>query len=408
MKRGLGIDVLTAARQRIARVFDEFDKVIVSFSAGKDSTVMLHLVMEEASRRDRRVGVLLVDLEAQYALTIEHALRCVDLYRDRIDLYWLALPIALRNAVSQLEPKWLAWDPNARGLWVREPPACAITDETAFPWFHRGMEFEELVPAFQSWYANGDLTAVLVGIRAQESLNRWRSVASDRKRTFSGLKWTTWNGGSVFSAYPIYDWTTEDIWRFHARYPALPYNRIYDRMHAAGLSLHQQRICQPYGDDQRRGLWLYHILEPETWGRVVARVAGANSGALYVQERGSIMGNHHVTKPEGHTWQTYAELLLSTMPPQHAEHYRAKIGVFLAWYARRGFAAGIPDEADPKQEAARTAPSWRRVCKMLLRNDYWAKGLSFTMHKSDAYEAYVRIQKARGTYYQRDFSHVRR
>lgn len=50
-RRGMGVDVLTAARQRIARTFDDFDRVCVSFSAGKDSTVMLHLVAEEARRR---------------------------------------------------------------------------------------------------------------------------------------------------------------------------------------------------------------------------------------------------------------------------------------------------------------------------------------------------------------------
>jgi predicted phosphoadenosine phosphosulfate sulfurtransferase len=50
-KRGLGIDVLTAARQRVSLVFDDFERVAVSFSGGKDSTVLLHLVMEEAVRR---------------------------------------------------------------------------------------------------------------------------------------------------------------------------------------------------------------------------------------------------------------------------------------------------------------------------------------------------------------------
>ena len=33
-------------------------------------------------------------------------------------------------------------------------------------------------------------------------------------------------------------------------------------MAMAGLTVHQMRICQPYGDDQRRGLWLFHLIEP--------------------------------------------------------------------------------------------------------------------------------------------------
>jgi predicted phosphoadenosine phosphosulfate sulfurtransferase len=65
-KRGLGTNVLIAAKQRVAWTFDTFERVYTSFSGGKDSTVMLHLVMEEAEKRGRRAGVLLVDLEGQW------------------------------------------------------------------------------------------------------------------------------------------------------------------------------------------------------------------------------------------------------------------------------------------------------------------------------------------------------
>ena len=98
-KLPLGIDVLTAARQRIAKVFDDFPRIYVSCSFGKDSTVMLHLVMDEAIKRNRSVGLLFVDLEAQYKLTIDHGLELLDLYRKHLDVFWVALPLNLRNAV---------------------------------------------------------------------------------------------------------------------------------------------------------------------------------------------------------------------------------------------------------------------------------------------------------------------
>ena len=68
-------------------------------------------------------------------------------------------------------------------------------------------------------------------------------------------------------------------------------------MQMAGVKISQQRLCQPYGDDQRRGLWLYHILEPDTWFKLVNRVNGANSGALYIQENGNMTGYNKITKP---------------------------------------------------------------------------------------------------------------
>lgn len=392
-KNYLDIDVLMAAKQRIAKVFDDFPRVYVSFSGGKDSSVMLHLVMEEAIKRNRKVGVLLVDLEGMYKITIEHIQAMYDLYADHIEPYWVCLPIRLRNAVSVFEPRWMCWEPGKEDVWIRQPPPMAITDEMFFPFFRRGMEFEEFVPLFGKWYGDGKLTACFVGIRSDESLNRYRTIKG-KKSMFEGLQWTTWLGDGLYNIYPIYDWKVSDVWLYNTRYHK-PYNKLYDYMHQAGLTPSQMRICQPYGDDQRKGLWLFHVIEPETWARVVARVNGANQGAMYVRETGDIMGNIKISKPEGHTWESFAHLLLESMPPQTKDHYEDKIAVFLHWWQAHGYPDGIPDEADIHLEAAKKVPSWKRVCKALLRNDYWCKGLSFTQTKSEAYEKYKKVMKRR-------------
>ncbi len=394
-KLRLGMDVLTAARERVAWTFDRFDRIYLSFSAGKDSTVMLHLVAAEARKRGRRFGLLLVDLEGQYRVTMEHAADCYREYADCCEPYWVALPIALRNAVSVYEPKWLCWEPGKEEVWIRQPPADAITDHEHFPFFRSAMEFEEFVPEFGEWYAQGEATACFVGIRSDESLNRFRTIASTSKTTVDGKQWTSMVTPNVANVYPIYDWRTEDIWTFHGKHPDLAYNRLYDLMGMAGLKISQMRICQPYGDDQRRGLWLFHLIEPETWARVVARVNGANSGATYVREWGNMTGYRKITKPPGHTWQTFAALLVDSMPPHMMQHYRDKIMLFEKWWVERGYPDGIPDEAPYELEAKRIAPSWRRVCKTLLRNDYWGKGIGFSQQKSGAYAAYQATMRKR-------------
>lgn len=394
-KRYLTTDVLTAARERVEWTFDHFPRVYLSYSAGKDSTVMLHLVTEEARKRGRRFGVLLVDLEGQYRCTIEHAQAQLDACVDVADPFWVCLPIALRNAVSVFQPKWECWDPDVEEAWIRRPPEGAITDPDTFDWFHRGMEFEDFVPLFGEWYAQGEDTACMVGIRSDESLNRYRTIASTSKVRIDGKAYTTQVTENVANVYPIYDWRTQDIWTWHARNPDAEVNPLYDLMHRAGVPLGHQRICQPYGDDQRRGLWLFQLIEPETWARVVARVNGANGGALYVQEWGSVNGYRKITKPPGHTWRSFAELLLASMPPHMEEHYRNKVLLHVKWWQERGFPDGIPDESPHELEAARKAPSWRRVCKSLLRNDYWGKGLGFSQHKSDAYKAYLDLMRRR-------------
>lgn len=394
VKRGLGISVLEAARQRIAWTFDTFPRIYVSFSGGKDSSVMLHLVMEEAIRRGRKVGLLFVDWEAQYQLTIEHVQACFDLYRAHIEPYWVALPLTTTNAVSVFEPEWVCWEPGKE--WVRPQPADAITDGAALPFYTHAMTFEDFVPAFGHWYSAKDgpeqLTACFVGIRTAESLNRWRALKGDGwKSSFEGRAWTTYTGHATYNIYPIYDWRVEDVWTYYAQ-SGKPYNHLYDRMHQAGLTLHQMRICEPYGDEQRKGLWLFHVIEPETWGRIVARVAGANSGALYARETGNVLGNAKIALPEGHTWESFAMLLLETMPTKTAEHYKNKIAVWLHWYRERGYE--IADEL-PEDTGAKDKPSWRRVCKMLLKNDYWAKTLCFSPTKSEAYARYEKVMRKR-------------
>ena len=275
----------------------------------------------------------------------------------------------------------------------------SITDASRFPFYRapqgdEAMEFEEFIDEFGHWYGHGEPTACLVGIRATESLNRWRAVTGNHHR-FNGRPWTTWKGRALFNAYPIYDWRTEDVWTYYGR-TGLPHNRIYDLMHKAGVPLAHQRICQPYGDDQRRGLWLYHVLEPVTWSRVVARVAGARSGALYANKSGNIQGNRIVELPDGYTsWEAFARFLLASMPAPEARHYKDKISVFLRYYETRGYADAIPDEADPHAEAARKAPSWRRICKVLLKNDRLCKGLGFSQTDSSTYEKYRKVMEKR-------------
>ena len=397
MKRGLGVSVLEAARDRIRYTFDHFERVYVSFSGGKDSSVMFHLVMDEAIRRGRRVGVLLIDLEAQYELTIAHAEEMADMYADHIDMHWVCLPIKLRNSVSNYEPVWCAWDPERRDDWVRPMPKRlgVISDPAHFDFFETRMEFEEFIELFAVWYSGGRSTAACIGIRSDESLNRWRTICKWDKETHFGKRWTTGVVPGVFNVYPIYDWHVTDIWKYHAQFPGKPHNQVYDRMHLAGLSLSQMRLCQPYGDDQKRGLWLYHLIEPQTWGKVVARVNGANSGALYIEEKGNVTGYNKIKLPPGHTWRSFCNLLLATMPPVTRDHYLPRFRSWIKGWHDRGYVSGIPDAAPPELEKKYWAPSWRRMCKVLLRNDWWCKGLGLTQPKSAAYEKYMKLKRER-------------
>lgn len=393
-KKYIELNVLEASKQRISKIFDDFERVYISFSGGKDSSVMFHLVMSEAKKRNVKVGLLIIDLEAQYTATITHIEEMIKMYSNYIDLHWFCGELLLRNAVSDFEPKWVCWDESRKKEWVREKPILA-SDLSQYDFYTPKMEFEELMVIFGEWYSQGKKTAAFIGIRSDESLHRYRAITSEKKGlTHKNYKWTTKLNSNLYNIYPIYDWETSDIWVFHQKHKELPYNKVYDLMTKAGVKFSNQRLCQPYGDDQKKGLWLYHILEPNTWYKLIKRVSGVNSGALYTKESGNITGNRYIEKPKDKTWEQYTNFLLRTLPKKTQENYKSRFEKFIAGWLQRGYSF-IPDEAPHSLEVKCWAPSWKRMARCILRNDYYCKGLGQTQPKSEAYEKYKSIKYKR-------------
>jgi len=393
-KKYLDKTVFQASTERISKIFDDFDNIYISFSGGKDSTVMTHLVLNEAIKRNRKVGLLIIDLEAQYIKTIEHIEEIINLYKNNIELHWVCAELLLRNAVSDFLPKWTCWDSDNKHLWIRDKPKLQ-SDLNQYDFYIPKMEFEEFMVLFGKWYGKRGNTAAFIGIRADESLHRYRAILSEKKDlTHNGYKWTTKIASNVFNVYPIYDWKTEDIWIFHAKNKNLCHNKIYDMMSKAGVKLSNQRLCQPFGDDQKKGLWLYHILEPNTWYKLLNRVSGVNSGALYIQENGNINGYNDITKPNNHTWESYTNYLLKSLPLKMQNHYKERFKKFIIGWKKRGYLQ-IPDEAPHDLEVKQWAPSWKRMARCILRNDYYCKGLGQTQPKSEAYLKWKSIKELR-------------
>lgn len=415
----LNKNVLEAANQRLEIAFNEFDNIFFSVSGGKDSSVMLQLAAKKARDLNKKFSVLYIDLEAQYSATITHIEELIDDCSDVLeDWYWCALPLSLRNAVSVIQPKWICWDKNDKDKWVRDLPKGKykkyLVTEDNYPsewdWFKRGMEFEEFILWFADWFnkKNGGITGTGVGIRSNESLNRFRTITSTSKVKLKDYNWTTQikfkKMNDVYNFYPLYDWETQDIWIAVARLD-LKFNQIYELMYKNGLSIHEQRLCQPYGDDQRNGLDQFRSLEPETWEKVLNRVHGVNFGNIYC--RSSLLGNIKSEKPVDMSWQQYTVFLLESLAlyaPELRDHYVKKIHTFMEWYEKNEGVSlsDIVDEGDRKLESAKKIASWRRIARAIEKNDFWMSGLSFAQTKSDVKRMFELKKKYSNLIYAKD------
>jgi len=412
-KKYLDKNVYEASVERIDFIFKNFEKIYISFSGGKDSTILLNLAVDYMRQHKitEKIGVLFVDLEGQYKMTIDFTKKILEKNLDLFDVYWCCLPLNLRNSLSVFEPFWTPWDLSNKNRWIRGYPdfPCITQANNPLRFFKKNMEFEDFICKFGEWYACGKKTACLVGIRADESYNRFRTIALKGKNMFNNLSWTTMLSKTekLYCCYPIYDWKNQDVWVGNYKFN-WDYNELYDLFYKAGLKLNQMRICQPYGDDQRVGLNLFRIIEPHTWAKVVNRVSGANFGNIYCGDK--ILGYKNVKLPKGHTWESYTQLLLETLPKATAEVYKGKFNRFIdywknigsvvntSWLPEGAVISGklstrgnknmplvvyskIPDKLPMWAETKRLGPSWRRMAICILKNDQLCRSLSFAQTK---------------------------
>lgn len=417
-KYNKSINVYDASQERLHFIFSSFKRVYLSFSGGKDSGVMLNLVLDYMRKNQikQKIGIMVLDNEANYDASLHFMHSVLQKNLDLLDVYWCCLPITLPCTVSSYAVDWQCWGEGDKERWIRpmgDQPYIVNMKNHKFPFFRENMPYDEFWDAFAEWYSQGELTANLIGIRAAESLNRFRAIMNQEKTMLRGKAWTKQNTDNVFNCYPIYDWKTEDIWTANEKF-SWEYNKLYDIFYKAGIPISKMRVASPFMSESKSSLGMYRVIDPHVWAKLCARVQGANFVATY----GKQLNYRTFTLPAGHTWKSFTKFLLATLPKEVSENFKQRFIQSIKYWARVGQTLSdetlkhlrnspiqfkenglsphgnkdkiriritkYPDHTDFLPCHNSEVASWKRFAITILKNDHTCKYMGFAPTKEQA------------------------
>jgi len=371
-------NVYDASLERVEKLYNNFDDILVMFSGGKDSTAVLYVAKKIAKKLNKLpLKVIFVDEEVIHPPTVEYVKR---MSKDKdIDLKWYCLPFKHRNACSNKQPYWYCWNPKEKEKWVRDLPKNAITKDS---YFNFGMTYAE----WASYKYNNKNTVTLLGVRAQESLRRLRIFTTHAKKKvgediyISRVKESIslYNGKKInakqFKGYPIYDWKTEDVWKLVLD-KKIDYNRTYDYFNKTKLynRLWSQRVSQPFGEEPLRNMYLYSECFPELWAKMLNRVKGVNSAKLYSNT--DLWGHGILEKPKNKTWKEYLHIILTNYEGIYLNKVKFSINKAIKHHYTL-----TQNRIEDDFEHLLSGVSYKSLCKIAIKGDF--KGRTGGMLKS--------------------------
>lgn len=300
-------NVLEAAIKRIAYLFDSYDNISLSFSGGKDSAALFHLINEEAKKRDRKFILYFQDQEAEYSATIDFVEWAMS--QPNVIPLWYQVPVFMTNAASHQQLFLWAWGEGEK--WVRDKNPIAIHSiDNKYPKrFHK----------FNLWVAQNlrkrpGKGISIIGLRAEESPDR-RFVMFGED---SDLFWLR-RKNEPHRAYPIIDWRYKDVWKFliDGNYR---YNKIYDKMYMLGHDLRTMRVSNLIHEKAFRCLSDLQELEPETYDKLENRLQGVHTAALYGKE--NLIYSIKKLPNNFKSWKEYKDFLLESIHPDLSKLFK--------------------------------------------------------------------------------------
>lgn len=358
-QRAINSDVLEAALDRLRRYYADGHRLIVSFSAGKDSGVALELAIMAATETGRLpVEVAMRDEEIMFPGTFEYAERVAQ--RPEVDFHWIIANQPIINAFNREMPYFWVFDPLLPpDEWVRQPPYGRIPRD---PYVIDELDIQGFVNPRRFPPEPGKMQIAVVGIRVAESQNRRLAIHSSK----GALTLPNLHGSRLLR--PIYDWSDADIWKAIHEF-GWDYNRAYNTLYRLGAKPYQLRIAPPTMNGA--GIATLRMAAqawPAWFERVCERCPGVRTAAQY---------GRRAIEPQrrlGESWQeAYQRLCIDDAPAWIAERATEARAKRLRVHAGHA-ATPLPDAVNCPQ--CKFTGSWRTMTKALYAGDAFASKTS--------------------------------
>lgn len=324
----LDTNVLEEATKRVEWIFDNYENIIVSISGGKDSTVVAHMMLKEANKRNRKIGVFFLDEEVVYDSTIEQVKYIMKMFPENTIPIWYQIEFELTNSTSVYSGGLKCWNHGQHKIWMRSKEQESIKHrewpeswEKEYTKNHKIFGFYEVLDCFQRSHND---TAHVVGLRATESPNRWRAVS--KNKTKKGVYWGTDIDNGSAQLYPIFDWQFTDVWRYHYEND-LKYSKIYEFQYKKGMSINEMRISSLIHEKSFQSLVDLQEFEPNTYDRIIKRTEGITVGAMYGKDS-KLLKVRKLPKNYS-SWKEYRNFLLENHPEPYKQIFIKRFGKHL-------------------------------------------------------------------------------
>lgn len=302
------------SEERVDKILDEWDTVVLAFSGGKDSGAVLNMFVDRIRARggwDGRFHITHNDDEFVLPETERFAKEVATW--DEIDkFWWICMPIKYTNYSSIEQRFFYPWHPEKEDRWIRD-----------YPYEVEEIDSIELVgmdhPLMETWEVGDKHVHVAqmvkeeiggncfnaTGVRSDESRTRVRAINNlggwySKSETKAGFEYHT--------GHPIYDMTDHDLWKIH-RERDWDYNESYDKQIRMGYPITRLRTAHCFLNAAVN--FNIHPVMRRYWPDMLEKAEQRFDGCPMTFKHGGDLFS--VQKDDDQTWEQRTYELLSIM-----------------------------------------------------------------------------------------------